>query len=346
MSETAFHPTVSEDDDRDEKELQEAAEQQQEETPEQVEAKAQAGAENAGDDAVPGYEGPFATSAERDRMASDPVLRSALRAFVSRKLRPDAVDDVVQNTLLAAHRARKLPGGDGAARDKYVYAIATFKIADYWREKELQKELHAAVKVDYSARAEAADRVAERSFFSRLIAVPFQVAPEDMECWKRHKFQDVPWTTLAIERGQNYEGFAKRMKRLDEKIVAWGRTLASACVLLLCLGGWRVTHPRPQLGFDQPEPVALAPAVSTHVGEIDAKQWAGVLRARAFRACLDQHWSACLDGLSVARDFDPDGALDPVVQAAVVDAADGIDSKTNRHRPGYVPPYASRASRE
>jgi hypothetical protein len=112
-----------------------------------------------------------------------------------------------------------------------------------------------------------------------------------------------------------------------------------------------IFHPRPEqlLAFDEPGPVALnEPAVSTHVREPDPKDWAQVLRGEAFRACMDNKWDECLDGLDAASELDPSGDSDPIVAAARKDANDGNSANLkpgSLWRPPVVRAYASRASR-
>jgi len=292
---------------------------------------------------VPDDGGPRASEAERHQMLKDLNLRARLVAFVRRKPLPSDKDpeDVAHDILIAAFEAARLPAGNGDDRDRYVFGIGKRLLANLQRRAARKARAHKTVKVRQPVEASAGDIVAQRN---ALEALRKEGATHDDLYWlARWKFGRTPLTKLLIEAGETeYMPFYRRINGLFQRAVAIGGAVAAVLVLI----GVLRRQPVPQMAFDEPGPVVTQEqAVSTHVGEIDVKDTATLLRARAFRACLNQEWRACLDGLAHARDLDPDGASDPVVQAAVLDAADGVSSKTNRHPPGYVPPYASRAAR-
>jgi hypothetical protein len=120
--------------------------------------------------------------------------------------------------------------------------------------------------------------------------------------------------------------------------------------VLLAIGlSWDVVRPPPELASDGPRAVRLLePAVSTHVGETDPMDWARVIRGEAFRACMNDEWKECLDGLNAAGQLDPDGEQHPAVRAARADAQTGIGAGL---KPGstWAPPrvrvYAEWAAR-
>jgi hypothetical protein len=91
--------------------------------------QAQQAAERAGEAEVPGYAGPFATGEERDALPRDKALLKKLRKSACKNVPASDVGDVLQETLTAACRAPKLPGGSGEDRDKYAFGILRFKIA-------------------------------------------------------------------------------------------------------------------------------------------------------------------------------------------------------------------------
>lgn len=307
----------------------------------------QQAAEQAADGEVPGYDGPYATAEERDRLGRDAALRKKLMAAARKKGVPRAdVEDVVQDTVSSACVARKLPGGSGEARDKYVFGILGYKIADYWRDTYAQQEIAERAEAHFAAPAVAADPVAERDLFDKLGTAVKPRQLSDLQCLLRHKIGQVPMTTIARERGEDYEAFAKRMKRLWRQLQAAVGAMGGVFVLLLLILQPRPEHP---LAVDEPGQVALEePAVSTHYGEPDPLEWAKVLRGEAFRACMDNKWRECLNGLDAARELDPAGDNDPVVAAARKDATEGRsanDKPGSTWRPPVVRAYASRASR-
>ncbi len=78
------------------------------------------------------------TAAQRgERRAFDTLVRShqtLLRAFLTRRVGPEAVEDVLQETWLAAWAA--LPGFHGRSRFKaWLFSIAQHKIQDHFRAR-------------------------------------------------------------------------------------------------------------------------------------------------------------------------------------------------------------------
>ena len=77
---------------------------------------------------------------------------------------------------------------------------------------------------------------------------------------------------------------------------------------------------------------------------------ARALRGRAFRACMNNQWHACLEDLDLAEEIDPSGDADPVVKAARTDAEGGIQHDESampgeRWAPPKVRLYAGQAAR-
>jgi len=261
---------------------------------------------------------------------------------------PDsAVEDVVQETLTSACLAPKLPGGSGEPRDKYVFGVLGYKVREYWRKEYKERELVERAQAYFAKPVTAADPVAERDLFAKLPTAvkPGQLA--DLRCLIRHRVGKEKLTDLAREHNEDYDAFAKRMKRLWRRLQAAVGLMGGVFVALLVA----IFHPRPEhpLAFDEPGLVALLePAVSTHVGEPDPMDWAQVLRGQAFRSCMDNKWYECLVGLDAASELDPSGDSDPIVVAARKDAKDGYAANLkpgSLWRPPVVRAYASRASR-
>jgi len=310
--------------------------------------EAQRAAERAGDGEVAGYDGPYATPEERANLGRDKTLtRDLAKTALKRGVPDSAVEDVVQETLLAASLAPKLPAGSGEPRKKYVFGVLGFKITEYWRKEYKDRELAERAEAHFAQPVRAADPVAERDLFAKLptIVKPGQLA--DLRCLIRHKIGKERLTDLAREHNEDYEAFAKRIKRLGTIMTAQIAAMGGIFAILLGVA----LQPRPDhpLALDEPGPVALQePAVSTHFGEPDPMDWAKVLRGEAFRACMDNRWYDCLVGLDAARDLDPSGDRDPVVAAARKDANDGYAANLkpgSPWRPPVVRAYASRASR-
>ncbi len=248
--------------------------------------QAQQAAERAGEAEVPGYAGPFATGEERDALPRDKALLKKLRKSACKNVPASDVGDVLQETLTAACRAPKLPGGSGEDRDRYAFGILRFKIADYWEDRKKQQEIAEKAEAHVAAQAFDADHVANRDFVDKLVMFVKPHQHSDLRSLLRNKLGRVPMTTIARERGEEYEAFAKRMNRLWRQLQAAVSAMGGVFVLLIVL-----LQPRPErpLAYDEPGEVALnEPALSTHYGESDPMDFAKVLRGEAFRALHGQ----------------------------------------------------------
>lgn len=310
--------------------------------------EAQRAAERAGDGEIADYQGPYATPDERRNLGRDKVLTRRLADAASRKGVPDsAVDDVVQETLTAASLASKLPGGSGEPRNKYVFGVLDHKVIEYWQKEYKDRELTERAEAHFAQPVRAVDPVADRDLFAKLpsFVKPGQLA--DLRCWIRHKAGKEKLTDLAREHNEDYDAFAKRIKRLGTMVTA--QVVAMGGILAILVGVGLQPRPDHPLAIDEPGQVALEqPAVSTHIGETDPMDWAQVLRGEAFRACMDNKWYECLAGLDAASELDPSGESDPAVAAARKDARDGYAHNLkpgSLWRPPVVRAYASRASR-
>jgi DNA-directed RNA polymerase specialized sigma24 family protein len=309
--------------------------------------QAQQAAERAGEAEVPGYRGPFATREERDALPRDKALLEKLRKTACKHVPASDVEDVLQETLTAACRAPRLPGGSGEECRKYAFGILRFKIADHWEDQKKQQDIAEKAEAHAAAQAVDADHVGNRDFVDKLVTFVKPHQHSDLRCLLRHKIRGVPMTTIARERGEEYEAFAKRMNRLWRQLQTAVSAMGGAFVLLFVL-----LQPRPErpLAVDEPGEVALTePAVSTHYGEADPMNFAKVLRGEAFRACMNNKWQECLDGLDAARELDPAGDSDWVVAAAREDAKHGTGRTEKpmfgRWTPPVVRAYAERAAR-
>jgi len=294
-----------------------------------------------------GYDGPKGSDEERRRMFDDPKLRGEVRRAVARKVPASDVDDVAQNAMVSAFRAPGLPAGDGPDRDRYVMGTARNEVKMYWRGRKTQKDIKDTIKIGRVVQAVELDRLEVRDMFARVKLPGGRW--DDFTCLMRHKLQKVPLVTLAAERGEEYETFAKRMARLEKtiRVQMSGLGAVTAMVLGLFL---ILRNPKPaDMAFDLPGPVAAPEsAVSTQPTESDPVDQAGALRGQAYRACLDFDWRTCQSLLDVAAQIDPSGDRDPIVQAARSDASTGIASQLkpgSTWRPQGVRPYAPYASR-
>ena len=268
-------------------------------------------------------------------MLRDPDLKRLLERVVGHLVPASEIEDVVQDTLEAAHDTPNLPAGRGKERDNYVCGIAQNMAVDNRRragrfpalgEEESVEERMGQHAAGHVAQAVDASIVDHRDFLAKLTVD----LPEDQQltfqCMSRHMLGE-DLTQIAREVGVPYPTLYKRVTTLHQRTRAKARRMMIGLpVVLLALGlSWHVLQPKPQLAADEPQAVRLlSPAISTHVGETDPMDWARVLRGEAFKACMNDQWRECLQGLDAAWQLDPDGDDHPAVKAARADAWAGI----------------------
>lgn len=308
------------------------------------------------DDALPeGGGGPYATEAEREAMLRDAALKGALRGVIARKVPERDVEDVLQMTLLAAHKAPGLPAGGGAERDRYAMGIAHNHVIGYHRAKNRGTQLQLGATDDFGATfdetvpAAPGEEVVRRDFLEKLTVDLPEKQLQTFRCMVRNILGE-NLTDIAEELGLPYDTLRKRVDALRERLVTkatrWGG--GGLAVLLAILLGPSVLRPRPHLGADEVAMRTLDPGVSTRVGRPDPADWAAVLRSQALRACVNGDWGECIGGLDAARELDPDGERSAIVAAARADAAEGLvaNAKPGSHWvPRRVRLYAPFAAR-
>jgi DNA-directed RNA polymerase specialized sigma24 family protein len=302
----------------------------------------------------PDAAGPFASAEERRLMLRDRALEKLL-AYAIRALVPSSeIEDVIQDTLHAAHDAPKLPAGDGKERNNYVIGIGKNKAVDHRRRAlrfpELDEQEGGLDHLQHVAQATHADAAADRDFLDKITRdVGDDQAALTLRCLARQAMGE-DLAEIAREVGIPYDTLYKRVTTMQRRVKERGKQLGGFMALLIALGvSWGSRAPKPERAADEPQMVELLePATSTHVGETDPMDWARVLRGEAFRACMNDQWEECNDGLNVAGQFDPDGEQRPEVKAARADVLGGIGA---RLKPGstWAPPrvrvYAPWAAR-
>lgn len=297
---------------------------------------------------------PRASPEEREAMVRDPAVVALIRRAIAKfKLGTDA-QDVVQDTLMAIVAAENLPTAASSERNPYVYMMAVFKAAEFLRKRKEVVAGDVLAANEQAAPGSLHDDVATRELFSKVV----QHVPVGQ--WQTLRALAVlslggNLRELAEELEVPYQTLYSRALALRAELAVHGRKvlrgggkIGSVFVLVLALFLGSREMSRPKLGFDPPAPISvLEPSVSTHVGQTDPMDWAALLRAQAFRSCMQNDWRGCLDGLDAAAELDPAGNDDPIVQAARSDANTGwiASLKGGFWQPQGVRVYASRAAR-
>ena len=179
-----------------------------------------------------------------DRAAFDTLVyahQNRLRAFLARRVGPDAADDAFQETLLGAWQA--IPRLDLRVRFKtWLFGIAVHKAADLCRSRGRRSEIETALEPVYleesgyldSGFRELEQREAVKAIFERLNDDQKQLLemyyfaeltlPEIATILKRNlntvKYQFYRAHTVAAERGADWsEGGGPTQKGSDASIL-------------------------------------------------------------------------------------------------------------------------------
>jgi DNA-directed RNA polymerase specialized sigma24 family protein len=290
------------------------------------------------------------TPKEREAMVRDPELIKLVTRVLSGRVPDHAVEDVRQDTLLAASQKERLPA-DRARRHNYVAGIARKQALTYLRRAALAVEVEQGAEVEQVAEAVDVDDLAGRQLIERLLAVVPPEQQQTLECLLREADGE-KLTNVAADVGVNYHTLRARVRALQETLHEHAKQIAGVLIVLIVLGSLGIVlRPKPNMGWDMPEMVTLEPAGSTLEHEPNPLGWARVLRGQAFKACMHNQWNQCLETLDAARNFDPTGDADPLVQAARSDAIEALGSLDSL-KPGDPPwtptgvrPYAAWAAR-
>jgi DNA-directed RNA polymerase specialized sigma24 family protein len=269
----------------------------------------------------------YASDDDREAMLRDTDLQGAIDRVLRGRV-PDAdTPDVTQETLLSAHGAEKLPRKKGE-RDRYVLGIARNKVVEFRRKADRSPRVEDDADVEHVAQAVAPDPVSARDMLYRLET---EVPAGHLATWRwlaRHVLGE-DLAVIAREVGLPYGTLYKRVTALQHRLRETAKRMGGAALVLLVLGGaWSVFRPKPP-ALDNAGPAhSVEPATSTHATEPDPAEVARAVRGRAFRACMNNQWDACLQDLDRAADMDPPGDADPLVKAARSDAEEGIRHET------------------
>ena len=302
-------------------------------------------------DGAPPSHAPRADQKERDAMLRDAKLLKSMAGIVRRCGVPDSEnEDVIQVALVAAHKAVNLPK-DPEERVKYVHQVTHNKAVSHLRKALLAPDLERSVEVERVAQAVDVDPVAERNLLSRLEK---EVPSEHWQTWQclaRNAFGE-DLAEIARDVGIKYDTLYKRVTTLKRQLRENAKRMgAGIAAVLLLLGLSRAVLRPPRMGDDTPGPAhVVESATSTHAAEPDPMDVARAVRGRAFRACMNNQWKACLEDLDLAAEIDPAGEADPAVRAARTDSEGAIQHDESampgdRWAPPKVRLYAGQAAR-
>jgi DNA-directed RNA polymerase specialized sigma24 family protein len=263
------------------------------------------------------------------RLNDAKLRRRVFRYLVSRHQVPeDVADDITNDALLRACRARKWPAENvpiypwvrryaNYQRLKYAAASAVHEAREMADENI---ELHAHEPPPQDERAADISRIAiELGSENDNNALTLEML--------RANADGVPIVALAVDAGMGEEAAKKRMQRFSAAVrQRWaelGSAVAVAFAVLLVIAHTRIPQPRPTPIGVQPERplLPLPPPMQPQA-----------MRNEAARLCNSgktwQEFEACRAWLNRARDVDPEGETTPEVQALRAKIDDGLEGKT------------------
>jgi len=251
-------------------------------------------------------------TSKRDQLLTDRAVHAGVRDVLRARRVPEADrDDLLQETLWAAHRSPTLPD-ESAQWVKFACGIARNRANEYWSSPQ-RREVPLEAAGEEAVAAVPADAASTRDLIEKLTAET-----------PRHRWPVLEWLArmavgeslveIAREEGVDYNVAHKRVttlrRELRAKAAQWG--VAVAVLALLVGGAWYVLRPKPETAQreERPVPVAVEPPRAP-----TPEEKAQGLREEAREACGAGQWDRCEDRLDEAKQLDPAGEDNPLIQS-------------------------------
>jgi DNA-directed RNA polymerase specialized sigma24 family protein len=248
----------------------------------------------------------------KERLLTDPGLGGSIRRVIRAHSVPQAdVDDVAQDTILAAHRA-DLPADEQEAR-KYIHSIAANLSRDHMRArgKRAEQDVAQCAEADLAIDGAAHD---DRQIAHRVARAAAAEFPRPFEWFWRSRALEETDAHIAEREGVSagYVRHEVAEARRRMRVLAAKLGIAGLAVLSLLLVLW---SRRRELPAPSPAPtIAESTQPSTTGPEISPRERAQTLRERAHAECRSKQWYPCEQTYNEARRLDPDGESDPQVK--------------------------------
>lgn len=148
-------------------------------------------------------------------------MAERLRAYLRRRLtdRPEDVEDLVQETLIAVHVQR---GTHDPALpvSHWMHAIARYKLVDHWRRHGRREALHDAVDDfdDWPSEDAPQEVAAVRHDLNTLLA---QLPPAQRRAIELTRLEGLSVAEAAIETGDSASAIKVQIHRGLKRLAAW-----------------------------------------------------------------------------------------------------------------------------
>lgn len=253
----------------------------------------------------------------RTTFLADPEILGWLRTRIARIVPDDAVENVAQQSVESAMRARKCPH-ERKGFGRWLCRIGRRRAIDFLRMRKTGgrsdeylagddiDDLPGVVVADYEARDELArvqralEEAAARPGLRRDAA------------WLMRRVEGHSYAEIATEARVPASTVEQAISRLRRRLRDTVAAALIALFLFLCL---RSALRRPDEALPPPPAPAPAPTVapvSNPAPVSDARD----LREKALSECATHAYFACRADLDRARELDPDGESDARVTAA------------------------------
>jgi RNA polymerase sigma-70 factor (ECF subfamily) len=150
-------------------------------------------------------------------------MATRLRAYLRRRLtdRPEDVEDLVQETLIAVHVQR---GTHDPALpvSHWMHAIARYKLVDHWRRHGRREAFHDAVDDfdDWPAEDAPQEAASARRDLGMLLA---QLPPAQRRAIELTKLEGLSVAEAALETGDSASAIKVQVHRGLKRLAAWVR---------------------------------------------------------------------------------------------------------------------------
>jgi DNA-directed RNA polymerase specialized sigma24 family protein len=239
------------------------------------------------------------------RLMRCPKLHATVKKIArNHGVRPAEIEDVLQETLLAASTNKNLPRDEGEAR-KVIHGTAKHKALDWIAMKKEQEATSLDAMGGKGPRV--GQRLEQRSAMQALFERGAAKFGKKWDWFLAAKVDGQTSKEIGAAHGVTDSHVRDELSVVDRWVAAaWSKQgVGGALALLVAIGaGWWLTHRGP---VDDSQWPTYHPSYANVVKDDRTVLDAEGLRDRARFACLDGAWNACEHDLTAARLMDPAG---------------------------------------